>query len=320
MEPENIGENNTKPAICPHDLSLHNLMVAQILPYYASFEWERKWLAFRSRHYFLLYPYFPFFSRERASVLAEKKIIVLYVGRQIFLQEEKFLTSDRPVNQRKLLFLSHSKEIFSCEKRNVITYRSEGNVEQEKKHISCVISNGSLVSVWPILLLLLLSWPKISERGNAHCWCINFAYWACTHAHALFPNIVKQKEKACAVVVWEVTYDLRMRKKEVGKCTVVEKNSEQWKYGRQEILATLGISPVPISSLNGPRSKTQRDRAQKLYFCHFHIDPPFVWRCEFIGSSCQVTQWQKTLFYFGANLGLMHIYPTRLSLPPSAPK
>ena len=34
---------------------------------------ERKWLAFRSRHYFLLYPYFPFFSRERASVLAEKK-------------------------------------------------------------------------------------------------------------------------------------------------------------------------------------------------------------------------------------------------------
>ena len=141
-----------------------------------------------------------------------------------------------------------------------------------------------------------------------------------TRTHALFPNIVRQKRKG--VRRRRVGSNLWSSQAEKGSREVYrsQKNSEQWKYGRQEILATLGISPVPISSLNGPRSKTQRDRAQKLYFCHFHIDPPFVWRCEFIGSSCQVTQWQKTLFYFGANLGLMHIYPTRLSLPPSAPK
>ncbi len=105
METENFGENKIKPAICPLDLSLHNLMVALIFTYYASFEWGEKMTGFQEQTLFFAPSLFPlFFSRERASVLAKKKIIVLYVGRQIFfslfLQEEKFLTSDRPVNQR----------------------------------------------------------------------------------------------------------------------------------------------------------------------------------------------------------------------------
>ncbi len=78
MEPENIGENNTKPAICPHGLSLHNLMVAPILPYYASFEWGEEMTGFQEQTLFFALSLFPLFTCGRRPEVKQATRLVVF--------------------------------------------------------------------------------------------------------------------------------------------------------------------------------------------------------------------------------------------------
>ncbi len=115
--------------------------------------------------------------------------------------------------------------------------------------------------------------------------------------------------------VWEVTYDLRMRKKEVGKSTVVEKirTMEVWKT---RDIGNLGYLPSPhIISEWATLKNADRPRPKTLLL-PLSLRPTFCLEMRIYWVKLPSHTMAKKLSSILEPTWVSCIYPTRASLPP----